>query len=193
VAELNREAPTLEELRAHVLQAVKADELTAEQAKLVLQRATPAPLAPPQESAEATPAPVYTAWTDYLARTSEGQRRAWCVRKAGRANRPRLMSGTPTELLTGEDVWAVLESARGRCVHCSSLAVENRPSKPNGAPAAWSQVGRRIGSLGHMISRFHGGPNTPSNLAWSCLWCNTWQIERRQGATDHGGLFPLTD
>ena len=47
LAELNREAPTLEQLPTRVIQAVKAGELTAEQAQLVLQRATPAPFAPP--------------------------------------------------------------------------------------------------------------------------------------------------
>jgi hypothetical protein len=57
-------------------------------------------------------------------------------------------------------------------------------------PLPWASIGRRIGSLGHVISRLHGGTNRLENLAWPCLWCNTWQSERRPGATDHGGLFP---
>ena len=40
------------------------------------------------------------------------------------------MSGIPTTTISADDVWAVLVSARGRCAHCGSLAVENRPSKP---------------------------------------------------------------
>jgi hypothetical protein len=61
--------------------------------------------------------------------------------------------------------------------------------RPDGAPVPWDMVGRRIGSLGHQISRFNGGDNTRENLVWSCLWCNTWLGERRPGATDHGGYF----
>jgi hypothetical protein len=111
-------------------------------------------------------------------------------RKRKVANRERFMSGKPDSSLSLDDVWTVLETARGRCAHCYSLAVEPRPSQPNGAPLPWGSVGRRIGSLGHVISRFHDGRNALENLAWSCLWCNTWQSERRPRATDHGGLFP---
>jgi hypothetical protein len=110
-----------------------------------------------------------------------------------KANGPRLMSGSPSEKVSADDVWQVLAAARGRCAHCGSLAVENRPSRPDGAPVPWDTVGRRIGSLGHRISRFNGGDNTRENLVWSCLWCNTWLGERRPGATDHGGYFPITD
>lgn len=59
---------------------------------------------------------------------------------------------------------AVLEAAKGRCESCGSLAVENRPSGPNGKPLPWAQVGRRIGSLGHRVARFNGGSNAPGNL-----------------------------
>ena len=63
------------------------------------------------------------------------------------------MSGAPDVKITGADVWAVLEAAKGRCEHCRSLAVESRPSGPNGKPLPWTQVGRRIGSLGHSSPR----------------------------------------
>ncbi len=99
--------------------------------------------------------------------------------------------GPPDVKITGADVWAVLEAAEGRCEHCRSLAVENRPSAPDGKPLPWAPVGRRIGSLGHRVARFNGGSNAPGNLAWACLWCNTWQSERRPGATGHGGIQPL--
>lgn len=46
----------------------------------------------------------------------------------------------------------------------------------------------RIGSLGHVVARFNGGANTPDNLAWSCLWCNTRPNERQPGATDRGAV-----
>lgn len=115
---------------------------------------------------------------------------SWCQKKATRANRPRLMSGPPDVKITGADVWAVLEAAKGRCEYCRSLAVENRPAAPNGKPLPWAQVGRRIGSLGHRLARFNGGSNASGNLTWACLWCNTWPSERRPVATDHGGIPP---
>lgn len=99
------------------------------------------------------------------------------------------MSGVPLTKVTVEDVLAVLTAAEGRCVHCGSLAVERRPSRADGGPLPWAPVGRRIGSLGHIVGRFHGGANTLDNLAWSCLWCNTWQSERTPGATDHGAII----
>ena len=94
------------------------------------------------------------------------------------------MSGKPRVKITASDVLAVLERAQGRCVYCGSLAVESRP------PGEWGYVGRRIGSLGHNLSRFHGGDNEPNNLSRVCMWCNTWPEERRQGATDRGGHHP---
>lgn len=96
----------------------------------------------------------------------------------------------PDVKITGADVWAVLEAAKGRCEHCRPLAVESRLSGPNGKPLSWAQVGRRIGSLGHRQARFSGGSNAPGNLSWTCLWCNTWPSERHPGATDHGGIPP---
>lgn len=135
------------------------------------------------------PVPVYESWDAYLAATSDRERRQWCVRKAKKANRSRLMSGEPDGKIRGEDVWRVLESAQGRCEFCDSLAVEPRPSGTAGQPTSWAQVGRRIGSLGHRIARFNGSSNSPDNLCWSCLWCNTWPEDRRPGATDHGAVL----
>jgi hypothetical protein len=137
------------------------------------------------------PPPVFASWTDYLARTSYGDRMKRCYAAAKKANRKRLLSADPNVRLGGRHVWEVIERAKGRCAHCGSLAVENRPSSPiNGAPIPWAQVGRRIGSLEHIRSRFGGGGNDLSNLAWACLWCNTWEIERRPLAKDHGGHYP---
>jgi hypothetical protein len=169
---LVREAPTLPQL----LGAVSA--LEPEQAVKVLRRAVLAPLSP-QPSSGTPPPPQFVSWQDFIARTTAAQRREWCARKAKVANRPRLMSGSPISKITAGDVWKVLAEACGRCAHCGSLAVERRPSRQDGAPVPWESAGRRIGSLGHQVSRFHGGLNTVDNLVWSCLWCNTWPSERR--------------
>lgn len=177
------EAPTLAELEARLA------DLPADEAARIGARIRPvgrhAPVAP---DAATPPDPVYVSWDDYLARTSEAERRRWCSMKARRANRERLMSGRPEDRLGWQDVWSVLVTAQGRCACCGSLAVEGRPSKPNGAPAPWAPVGRRIGSLSHVVARIHGGQNVPSNLGWICLWCNTWPSERIPGATDHGAV-----
>lgn len=142
----------------------------------------PVPVAPP---------PLFRSWSDYLAKTSYAERMGRCHAAAKKANRKRLLSPMPTERITGADVWAIIERAGGRCIHCGSLAVEKRPSDPRtGAPVAWAQVGRRIGSLEHLTGRFKGGDNHLWNLAWACLWCNTWPGERHPGATDHGGFHP---
>lgn len=103
---------------------------------------------------------------------------------------------------TAADVWqASDEDHRNRCnggpyrcpravrlvriAGCREHALKNR--------AGDQHVGRRIGSLGRRVPRFDGGDNTPGNLVWCCLWCNTWPNERVIGATDYGGLFPGTD
>ena len=177
-----REAPTAPQLAARLV------ELPPEQAARIT--GVPAPTAPPSETAPTSVPPVYTSWADYTARTTDAQRRRWCTTKAKKANAKRLMSGAPEQAITTNDVAAILTAARGRCAHCGSLAVENRPSAPNGAPLPWEHVGRRIGSLGHAVARFHGGTNAVGNLVWSCLWCNTWQSERTPGASDHGGYYP---
>lgn len=118
---------------------------------------------------------------------------AWCRAKGKKANGSRLMSGEPTARITAQDVRAIMTAACGNCAYCGSLAVQKRPSTPTGQPLPWEQVGRRIGSLSHVVSLFDGGTNTPDNLVWSCLWCNTWRDEGRLGATDHGGLQPDGD
>lgn len=180
----DRERPPLPELLAATAQ------LPPSQAARVLSRARPAPSAPPASPPSPRPPAIYDSWSDFLAKTTQAGRRAWCAAKAQKANAPRLMSGRPASRITPDDVLAILEGARGRCSHCGSLAAEKRPSNSDGSPIAWEHVGRRIGSLGHVTSRFQGGSNDRSNLAWSCLWCNTWPEERVRGARDHGGHFP---
>jgi hypothetical protein len=100
--------------------------------------------------------------------------------------------------VTALQVWHVLRNAKGRCVHCESLAVEGRPSNPTtGSPTAWEQIGRRIGSLEHRRWRFDGGDNDFANLLWSCLLCNNWiaEAQRKRGIShrgilDCGGFYP---
>lgn len=72
------------------------------------------------------------------------------------------MAGPPDVKVTGADVRAVLETAEGRRECCRSLAVEDRPSAPNGKPLPWAQIGRRIGSLGHRLVRVQ----RPVKRAW---------------------------
>lgn len=134
--------------------------------------------------------PVFTSWADYVARTTEYERTMRCRLTAKRANRKRLLSAEVATRLAAADVWAILEGAKGRCLHCKSLAVEHRPSGPLGQPMPWECVGRRIGSLEHLKPRIRGGGNERDNLAWACLWCNTWPKERHPFAPDHGGLYP---
>jgi len=134
--------------------------------------------------------PRWTTWAEYRDAVAPWQVLERCRQSAKRANRKRLLSGRPREQVTALDVLAVFEAAEGRCAHCGSLAVEGRPSGAAGAPALWGQVGRRVGSLEHVVPRFAGGTNERSNLAWSCLWCNTWPDQRAPGATDHGAVQP---
>lgn len=133
--------------------------------------------------------PFYMSWEDFLQKASPADIKKWYTRKAAVANRKRLISGAPFERIRPPEVWDVMRFAEGRCHHCGSLALERRPTNPaNGAPLPWEAVGRRIGSLDHIVSRVDGGSNLFANLAWSCLWCNTWVDERRPGATDHGAI-----
>lgn len=134
---------------------------------------------------------MFTSWEDFLTRTTKEERIRWCREKARKANQKRLLSESPTVKLTAEVVWEVLQSYKGHCRYCGSLALENRPSKPDGTPLPWEHIGRRIGSLDHIVSRFAGGGNNHDNLAWACLWCNTWSKERKKIADDHGGLYAL--
>jgi hypothetical protein len=180
--ERDREAPTATEL------LVFAASLPVGEREKLLASARSAPLAPEKVGEGNVPDPIYRSWADFLAATTAAQRLAWCDRKARRANRPRLMSGHPNLRITAAVVWAVLEEAAGRCGDCGSLAVEGRPSGPDGRPTAWAAVGRRIGALGHRLARFNGGGNDRDNVYWCCLWCNTWPAERRLGATDHGAI-----
>lgn len=153
--------------------------------------ATP-PFAARRPAADPAP-PAFLSWEDFLTRTKAAEVMAWCRAKAKKANGSRLISGKPAVRVTAEDVWGVMAAARGCCAYCGSLAVQKRPSAQGGQPLPWEEVGRRIGSLGHIVPRFDGGTNTPDNLCWSCLWCNTYPGEGRPGATDHGGLQPDGD
>ena len=93
--------------------------------------------------------------------------------------------------LKGNDIWVIIEAAQGRCTYCGSLAIENRPSDAvKGSPLRWHTMGRRIGSLEHVTPYLDGRMNAPSNLRWSCLWCNVHPEARLRGALDHGGYYP---
>lgn len=107
---------------------------------------------------------MITTWADWLAVTTAADRLAWCRAKA-KGQRRRHPS-----TLTGHDVLGVLMAAQGRCSCCGSLAV-NRLPKP-GQPRG-EHVDRLVGSLEHVVPLERGGTNGVSNLAWSCLWCNT--------------------
>lgn len=139
------------------------------------------------------PDPVYVSFVDYLARVPYKEITEKCRNAAKKANRERLMSLPPEHRISREDVLNVMVAARGRCRYCGSLAVEKRPSRPDGAPDRWAQIGRRCGSLDHSTWRAYGGDNDLSNLGWSCLWCNTWVSERKKRAKDHGGFYPPRD
>lgn len=144
------------------------------------------PEQPGPPGVEPTKPPEYANWADFIRRTTKAERMAWCRMKAKKFNQA-IPEG---DRLTPETVWSVMQMAKGRCRFCGSLAVERRPSKPNGSPAPWESVGRRIGSLEHIRPRQYGGSNARRNLAWSCLWCNTWPGSRELGAVDHGGHHP---
>lgn len=135
--------------------------------------------------------PAFLSWNHFLTVTSERDRRIRCQLTAKRANRKRLLSPAVKHKITWQDVWAVMERTKGRCVHCKSLAVENRPTGERGKPIAWTYLGRRIGSLDHSRARILGGDNELENLNWCCLWCNTWPAERRPYANDHGAFYPI--
>jgi hypothetical protein len=172
--------PTESELEGRLAQ------LPPDRAQAIRARARPAPLRPDPEVGPPPPPPRFASWADFLDRTTAAERRRWCADKARTANGPRLMSEQPEHRITSDDVLRILEAAEGRCHYCGSLAVEKRP------PGPWNRVGRRIGTLHHAEVRFLGGPNTPDNLVWACMWCSTWPLEeeRRPGAVDRGGYFP---
>ncbi len=117
------------------------------------------------------------------------EKREYCHTRAKKANSKRLLSPEPIYNVTPWEVWHIIKEAKGRCAHCGSLAVEKRASNEKGHPIPWSNVGRRVGSLGHHVARFHGGGNELNNLLWCCLWCNDWASERVAGATNHGGYY----
>jgi hypothetical protein len=150
---------------------------------------------PSQNRKSNTSSPKYVSWDDFLDSTTIREIRTWCSRKAGQANKPRLMSGKPTDKITVDTVLNVLLAAKGRCHFCGSLAVENRPSKPNGSPLPWEHIGRRIGGLGHLKNVLRGGTNTEDNLVWSCILCNTFEAPavRKMNAQDYGAIKPTDE
>lgn len=179
------------ELNWFVNQRNKEQVLEADfQASQTFGRNSPPKIQWPSVETGPAPEPTYLSFADYLHRTTYKQQMARCHRAAANANRKRLLSPRPKHALTGADIWNLIETALGRCSYCGSLAIESRPSKPNGAPALWAQVGRRIGSLEHRNWRALGGDNDLNNLAWCCLWCNDWPGDRKAGALDHGGFYP---
>lgn len=165
-------------------------------AELAALGAVPAPGSPAEYEASLgdrpdvePPPPLFLTYDAFRAGTPLVEVRRWCGLKAKRANRYRLLSGVPEEKVSTEDVYGILHAARGRCAHCGSLAVEGAPVDPvTRKPARWAHVGRRIGSLDHVVPRIDGGPNTVGNLRWCCHWCNTWPTERVPGATDRGAI-----
>lgn len=138
---------------------------------------------------EPIPAPKYLTFEAFIANTPLREIRSWCTKKAKRANRYQNFSANPDEKLTTDHVFEILKAAKGRCYYCNSLAVEGAPVDPlTGKTLPWELIGRRIGSLDHVIPRFSGGRNHSSNLVWCCHWCNTWPAERVSNATDHGAI-----
>lgn len=87
--------------------------LSPERADAIRQRLQPIPSRPKPSRGWPVPIRAYASWEDYLATTTETQRRKWCRMKAKKANRERLISGRPERRLTGYDVWEVIEEARG--------------------------------------------------------------------------------
>lgn len=143
----------------------------------------------PEDTAEVGEVrPKFDSWEEFLSQTTERERSSWCKGKANKSNRKRLLSGTPIRKIKASDVWKVLESAKGKCFYCGSLALEHQP-RVNGKVIPWAYMGRRIGALHHISKNRETDYNDINNLRWACLWCNTWPTERRKGAEDHGGYY----
>lgn len=143
----------------------------------------------PNPGSNTRPDPVYGTWEEFITTVSDLEIRKWCASKSRVANRPRLMSGTQTVKVTAQIVYDILQSARGRCHYCGSLCVERAPLTRYGKRDTWENVGRRIGSLGHVIALVNGGSNAVDNLCWCCMWCNVWTSERVRHANNHGGIY----
>ena len=79
--------------------------LLPEKTNAIRQHLQPIPLRPKPSRGWAVPIPAYASWEDYLATTAEAKRRKWCMIKAKKTNRERLISGRPEHRLTGYDVW----------------------------------------------------------------------------------------
>jgi hypothetical protein len=82
------------------------------------------------ETAPTTVPPQYESWEHYLAVTGPAERRAMCAARVKKANAPRLMSDAPERRVTADDVWQIVQAARGRCHYCGSLCLERLPYDP---------------------------------------------------------------
>lgn len=132
---------------------------------------------------------MFADWPDYLTRTTLAERRKMCTGRTNRVNERIQVRASDEPRVTGDDIWQLVETAEGRCVHCGSLCLQSPPHDPvTGKKLPWGYIGRRIGSVTHLVRSADGGSNGLSNLTWSCLWCNDWRCERVVGATDHGGI-----
>jgi hypothetical protein len=138
------------------------------------------------EEGEVTP--KFNTWNEFIRHTTEKERLLWCKSKASISNRKRLLAGTPAQKIKASDVWKVLEASKGKCFYCGSLALEHLPSV-NWKAISWAYMGRRIGALHHISKNREKDYNDINNLRWACFWCNTWAIERRKDAEDHGGYY----
>ncbi|MDQ2873546.1 MAG: hypothetical protein M3Y33_01415 [Actinomycetota bacterium] len=74
--------------------------------------------------------PRYESWEHYLASTTPAERRAMCAPRTKKANAARLMSAAPERRVIADDVWRIVEAAKGRCAHCGSLCLEKPPYDP---------------------------------------------------------------
>jgi hypothetical protein len=143
----------------------------------------------PNAGKAACPDARYKSWEEFVAEVPDREVRRWCCSKARGANKSRFMSGIQEYRITTQVVYDLIVGAKGRCRYCNSLCVERMPLTNNKTLAPWGNIGRRIGSLGHMTALVNGGSNAIVNLCWSCMWCNTWPSERVWQAANHGGLY----
>ncbi len=187
--EPERPQPDVRLTAASIKVALSAGRTTVADVKKALQNMVPVPDEFPADAP--SPPAEFMSFNDWCVRTSVQEKRKYCQTRSQKANRKRLLSPKPTYNIKAWEVWHIIEDAKGRCAYCGSLAVEGRPSNEKGHPIPWSNVGRRIGSLGHRTARFDGGGNEPDNLLWCCLWCNDWASQQRlPGSTNHGGYYP---
>lgn len=127
------------------------------------------------------PLPRYSSWDEYIKQCPEREIQLMCMRRAAVANR------RTAGHVTTADIMRIMTVAKGHCCYCDSLAVEIKPY-PRKTP--WLAIGRRIGTIEHLLPVAKGGTNALDNLAWACFYCNCTCSGRIPGATDHGALYP---